>query len=213
MRLGWLIGGSQGLGVDTAANIFGNAVARAGYFIYGSREYYSNIKGRHSYFNVCISDKQQNSIDSKVDILASFDAETIFQHFYEVKKIMIYGKSFANTKIDAIKSMEPEIAEVATDYLSSYSYDVKGVLEYEKEHGVACIELDYDSIMLSIMNKLNMPPAVAERARNMIAVGASFSVLGLDKKFLFDSLGFFFKNKQFYDLNSLAVEAGYASSS
>ena len=58
MRLGWLIGGAQGAGVDTAANIFGAAVAKSGYYIFGSREYFSNIKGRHSYFNVLISDKQ-----------------------------------------------------------------------------------------------------------------------------------------------------------
>ena len=81
MRLGWLIGGAQGTGIDTSAGIFGAAIARAGYYIFGSREYYSNIKGRHSYFSLIISDKPQQSIDSKVDILATFDAETAFQHF------------------------------------------------------------------------------------------------------------------------------------
>jgi len=50
MRISWMIGGAQGSGVDTSANIFGNAVAANGYYIYGNREYYSNIKGRHSYF-------------------------------------------------------------------------------------------------------------------------------------------------------------------
>ena len=48
----WMIGGAQGSGVDTPASIFAKAVATAGYYVYGTREYYSNIKGEHSYFQV-----------------------------------------------------------------------------------------------------------------------------------------------------------------
>src|SRR5437588_79703 len=50
--LSWMIGGAQGSGVDTPASIFAKAVATAGYHVYGTREYYSNIKGEHSYFQV-----------------------------------------------------------------------------------------------------------------------------------------------------------------
>jgi Pyruvate:ferredoxin oxidoreductase and related 2-oxoacid:ferredoxin oxidoreductases, gamma subunit len=69
VRLSWMIGGAQGLGVDTSANLFGSAVAKAGYYIYGNREYYSNIKGRHSYFNVVVGSKPYRSISEKVNIL------------------------------------------------------------------------------------------------------------------------------------------------
>ena len=48
----WLIGGPQGSGVDTAANIFSRVGAKLGYHVFGKREYHSNIKGLHSYFVV-----------------------------------------------------------------------------------------------------------------------------------------------------------------
>ena len=56
--LTWVIGGAQGSGVDSAANIFSKACSMAGLYIFGKREYYSNIKGEHSYFTVRVSDKQ-----------------------------------------------------------------------------------------------------------------------------------------------------------
>jgi len=93
MKLTWMIGGAQGKGIDTAANLFGNAVAKAGYYIYGNREYYSNIKGRHSYFNLTISDRRVNSVSNRVEVLVTFDAETVFQHFTEVKGHVIYDQS------------------------------------------------------------------------------------------------------------------------
>jgi len=43
--LTWVIGGAQGSGVDSAANIFSRACAQAGMYIFGKREFYSNIKG------------------------------------------------------------------------------------------------------------------------------------------------------------------------
>ena len=62
----WLIGGPQGSGVDTGANIFSKVGAKLGYHVFGKREFYSNIKGEHSYFAVRISDKK---IHSNVNVL------------------------------------------------------------------------------------------------------------------------------------------------
>ena len=56
-KLSWIIGGAQGSGVDTAANIFAKACVLGGLHIYGKREYHSNIKGKHSYFNISVSEK------------------------------------------------------------------------------------------------------------------------------------------------------------
>jgi Pyruvate:ferredoxin oxidoreductase and related 2-oxoacid:ferredoxin oxidoreductases, gamma subunit len=95
-----MIGGAQGLGVDTSAIIFGNAIAKAGYYIFGNREYYSNIKGRHSYFQVVFDEKRIFSVSSYTDILATFDAETLFQHFTEVRDYVIYGIDYENTSLD-----------------------------------------------------------------------------------------------------------------
>jgi len=41
-ELSWLIGGPQGSGVESAANIFSRVCASLGYQIFGKREFYSN---------------------------------------------------------------------------------------------------------------------------------------------------------------------------
>ena len=42
--LTWVIGGPQGGGVETAANIFAGACAASGLKIFGKREYYSSFQ-------------------------------------------------------------------------------------------------------------------------------------------------------------------------
>ena len=73
----WLIGGPQGSGVESGANIFSKVCAQMGYQIFGKREFYSNIKGEHSYFTVRISDEKIHSNVNDVNLMVSFDAETI----------------------------------------------------------------------------------------------------------------------------------------
>ena len=43
----WMIGGPQGSGVETAANIFSQVFSKMGYQIFGKREYYSNLSLIH----------------------------------------------------------------------------------------------------------------------------------------------------------------------
>ena len=78
--ISWLIGGPQGSGVDSAANRFAKTCAKEGFHIFGKREFYSNIKGEHSYFTIRISEKPVNSHLEEINMLVSFDAETIFRH-------------------------------------------------------------------------------------------------------------------------------------
>lgn len=83
-NLSWMIGGPQGSGVDSAATPFARAVASAGLWVFGNREYHSNIKGMHSYFRVRVSDKVVRSHVDPVHLLATFDRETALLHKGEV---------------------------------------------------------------------------------------------------------------------------------
>ncbi|AWR98222.1 2-oxoacid:acceptor oxidoreductase subunit alpha [Acidianus sulfidivorans JP7] len=205
MRITWMIGGAQGAGVDTSANVFGNAIASAGYYIYGNREYYSNIKGRHSYFNLTISDSRARSISNKVDILASFDAETLFQHFTDVKKIVIYNKGVKQTALSMVQSMEPEIVERVSKTLDSYDKSVEGVLKYLEDRNIKLIEIDYDGILKKVAAEMKVPLSVVERTKNTVAIAVSYALLGLPKEFLLDSLKRTFKQETFVKMNSIAV--------
>ncbi len=208
-----MIGGAQGTGVDTSANIFGNAVAKAGYYIYGSREYFSNIKGRHSYFNVVISDAPQHSIETKVNILATFDAETVFQHFDEVKDWLIYDKALEPMSMDKVRSLEPEIAEEQAAILekAGFGLTIADIVKYLNGKGVKTIAVDYGPLMKNIINQLKMDPFIAEKARNMLCAGVSFGLLGLDQQGMLDAIKFAFsKNEKFLNLNTLAAQSGLA---
>ncbi|AEB95672.1 2-oxoacid:ferredoxin oxidoreductase subunit alpha [Metallosphaera cuprina] len=213
MRISWEIGGAQGAGVDTSANIFGAALASAGYYIYGNREYYSNIKGRHSYFNLTISDVRARSVSSVVDILATFDAETVFQHFTEVKGVIIYNKGVKDTKLERVQSMEPEIQERVSEFLTSKGFGttVSDALKYAEGKGVKLIELDYDEIVKKTAESVGVPMSVAERAKNTAAIAVSYGLTGLKKDYLFDALRRTFKQETFVKINTTAADLVLAS--
>ncbi|WP_218259459.1 2-oxoacid:ferredoxin oxidoreductase subunit alpha [Saccharolobus shibatae] len=209
MRISWMIGGAQGSGVDTSANIFGNAVAASGYYIYGNREYYSNIKGRHSYFNLTISDKPPRSIAQQVEILTSFDAETIFQHFNEVKDVLIYSTEVESTKAEQVQSMESEITEHVVKFLKEKGYGttVKDVINYlKKEKGIKVIPIDYMEILKKVADQAKVQLSVADRARNTIAIAASYKLLGLKEQYLLNSITRTFRQEVFAKINTIAAQ-------
>src|ERR1041385_1281506 len=111
--LTWVIGGAQGSGVDSAANIFSKACSQAGLQIFGKREYYSNIKGEHSYFTVRVSEKPVHSHVNEINMLVSFDAETIFRHFEDVTPggAIIYDSETATIAIDETPTLDDQAAD------------------------------------------------------------------------------------------------------
>src|SRR2546427_11805978 len=76
----WMIGGPQGSGVDSSANVFARACAAGGLHIFGKREFYSNIMGEHSYFALRAHSNLVRSHIDDVNVLATFQAEALFRH-------------------------------------------------------------------------------------------------------------------------------------
>src|SRR5690242_18105437 len=97
-RLSWMVGGAQGSGVDTAATTFGRACAHAGLEVLGKREFYSNIKGRHSYYHVMVSPHKILSHEENAHILVGLDAESSLRHAREVLPggALVYNPAHAN---------------------------------------------------------------------------------------------------------------------
>ncbi len=75
--LNWLIGGPQGSGINLSAETFAKACTRAGYRVFASIEYHSNIMGEHSYERVRISTEDRGSALDAVHVLVALDAETL----------------------------------------------------------------------------------------------------------------------------------------
>src|SRR3990170_7471734 len=108
--INWMAGGPQGSGVDTAANIFGRACGYGGFWVFGRREYHSNIKGLHSYFHLRVANEENLPNVNDVNLLAAFDAETVLRHVQEVvpEGGIIVGSQELTTKVLNIPTLPPE---------------------------------------------------------------------------------------------------------
>ena len=179
----WLIGGPQGSGVESGANIFSKVCAEMGYQIFGKREFYSNIKGEHSYFTVRVSDKKIHSNVNDVTLMASFDAETLFRHYGEVVSGggIIYDSDLEETKTDAVRTLDAPFKERLHKDLESKNklFTVAGVLEIAKENGVKLFPVSFKSILETLSEEMDNP-----RLRGLVrmynVIGVSLS-LGLVK--------------------------------
>jgi 2-oxoglutarate ferredoxin oxidoreductase subunit alpha len=179
----WLIGGPQGSGVESAANIFSKVCAEMGYQIFGKREFYSNIKGEHSYFTVRVADKKINSNVNDVNLMASFDAETIFRHYDEIISGggIIYDSDLEGTKTDSVHTLDAPFKERLHKELESKNkpFTVAGVLEIAKENGVSLFPVSFKSI-LETLSEETENPRLKGLVRMYNVIGVSLS-LGLVK--------------------------------
>ena len=179
----WLIGGPQGSGVESAANIFSKVCAEMGYQIFGKREFYSNIKGEHSYFTVRVADQKINSNVNDVNLMASFDAETIFRHYDEMVSGggIIYDSDLEETKTDAVHTLDAPFKERLHKELESKNkpFTIAGVLEIAKENGVKLFPVSFKTILETLSEETENP-----RLRGLVrmynVIGVSLS-LGLVK--------------------------------
>lgn len=114
-----MAGGPQGSGVDTAANIFGKACGYGGLYVFGRREYHSNIKGLHSYFHLRIAQKELLANVDDVDLLAAFDAETVVRHLNEVVADggVIIDSQQMDTRVFDIPTFPPEFKDELRKFL------------------------------------------------------------------------------------------------
>src|SRR3989337_3833019 len=118
--INWMAGGPQGSGADTAANIFGRACGYGGLYVFGRREYHSNIKGLHSYFHLRMSPTEILANINDVDLLAAFDAETAVRHMQEVVSEggIIVDSQQMNTKVLAIPTLPPEFKDELRKFIT-----------------------------------------------------------------------------------------------
>ena len=183
--LTWVIGGAQGSGVDSAANIFSKACSQGGLQIFGKREYYSNIKGEHSYFTVRVSSDQQiRSHVDDIDLLVSFDAETVLRHGNRVSKggAIIYDSDSANTTIQEVRTIDEQASKSIIELLEKNGkpLTVQGMLTYAEDNGVILYKIPYFQLLKEYSEKTN-DHALSKLTRmiNVMALSASMPITRL----------------------------------
>ncbi len=196
----WLIGGPQGSGVESGANIFSRVCAEMGYQVFGKREFYSNIKGEHSYFTVRISDQKIHSNVNDVTLMASFDAETIFRHFDEVVSGggIIYDADLEKIKTDDVPTLDAPFKERLHKDLESKNkpFTIAGVLEIAKEKGISLFPVSFKSILSTLSEETDNPRLKGlVRMFNVIGVSLSLGLVKMPPDSLQKTIGIIFSKK------------------
>jgi 2-oxoglutarate/2-oxoacid ferredoxin oxidoreductase subunit alpha len=213
--LTWVIGGPQGGGVETAANIFAGACAGCGLKVFGKREYYSNIKGEHSYFGVRVSDGTIHSNVSGITMLVAFDAETLFRHAEDVFNdgAIVYESDLSQVKADEVQTLDQLFKDRIVKYLNSKNKPVtiQGVLDAAKERGVTLYPVSFKTILSNLADETGNPKLRGMfRMQNVLAVSVSLGLLGLPSNTLLSSVeSVFAKKKEIAEMNKHAANYTY----
>jgi 2-oxoglutarate/2-oxoacid ferredoxin oxidoreductase subunit alpha len=216
-RLSWMVGGPQGSGVDSSARLFAITCANAGLWVFGKREYYSNIKGEHSYFQIRADERQVRSAVDAVHLLATYENETLVRHMFSgaIPKdgAVIFDPTLVAEPIERIPTLDQRVKDDVTAYLAKQGRGatVKDLLEDAKARGIKLFELDYKGIIAELAKELNERESNLMIMKNTIAVGASMGVLNTDFTLLDEGIDSLFKGRKgnIISNNKLAARRGY----
>jgi 2-oxoglutarate ferredoxin oxidoreductase subunit alpha len=211
----WMAGGPQGSGVDTAANIFGKACGYAGLYVFGRREYHSNIKGLHSYFHLRISPKEVLANLSDVDLLAAFDAETVVRHIDEIVPeggIIVDSKDLT-TKVLDIPTFPPEFKEETQRLMEKQEIGqtLTDWLDHAKKRNVHVFPVPYLSLLNQIGAKLGIDKiSKITRMINVLTIGVSSKLLKFNRDLAEKAVKATFAEKgKIAEMNVLAFNTAY----
>jgi 2-oxoglutarate ferredoxin oxidoreductase subunit alpha len=214
-ELNWMAGGPQGAGVDSAANIFARACGYGGLYVYGKREYHSNIKGLHSYFHLRVSPKDVIANIDDVDLLAAFDAETVVRHADEVvpKGGIIADTQQTGTKVFDIPTLPREFKDELRKHIDEKGLGdtVGDFLDFARRRNIQVYLVPYMDLLKNTAEKLGIEKlSTLTRMINVLTIGVSFSLLHYDRDPVEKAIRAIFSDKpKIADMNIVALEEAY----
>ena len=199
-ELAWIVGGAQGSGVDSSATVFARAAAYGGLHVYGNREYYSNIMGEHSYFQVRVCGRPIRSHVDTLNLLATFDAETVFRHSRNVVDdgAVVYDPGLATIKLDDVPTIEARLRTDLQTYLVArgLGFTVQDLLKSAADRGVTLVPVPYSQLLNQVADENHVDQlSKISRMVNMFAVAASFGILEYDYEMMARALRDVFRAK------------------
>ncbi len=212
--INWMAGGPQGSGVDTASTIFGRACGYGGLYVFGRREYHSNIKTMHSYFHQRVSKQPTLANISDVDLLAAFDAETIVRHVDEVVSeggIIVDSRDLNVNALNGIPTFSEEYKDQIRAFMkeNSIGETVSDFLNYAKKKNIQVYPVPYMDLLKQIGKAVKIEKvSMLSKMINVLTIGISFALLKYDKKLVEDAIKATFHEK-IVDMNVTAVDYAY----
>jgi len=212
----WMAGGPQGSGVDSGANIFSRACCYGGLHVYGKREYHSNIKGLHSYFHVRVSPNEVSADVDRVDLLATFDAETVVRHIWEVSPGggIIVDKNVLGIGVDSIPTLTPTFRrefQRTLENRGAKAETVGDLLNEVKKNGVRMYNVPYMGVLKDVADEIHEEKlSRLTRMINVLALGVSFGLVNYDKVAVERAIRSVFGDRpKIVSMNVLALEKSY----
>ncbi len=190
-----VIGGPQGGGIDTSANLMSRAFAFSGFDIFSTREFHSNIKGRHSYVHIRARDTKVQGLKYPPDILVALDPDTIFEHFEDIGKgtKVIYDSSFATSELSQARMIMRDTASRIKSVLDENKLEnnVKGMLEYMKSHGGILFPIPFEEIVRKAVDD-----GVPNRYYNTLGAAITLSIIGIESESTKEAIKHIFGGKE-----------------
>ena len=178
-----MAGGPQGSGVDTASTIFGRACGYGGLWVFGRREYHSNIKTMHSYFLQRVSKEPTLANIAEVDLLAAFDAETVVRHVGEVVNeggIIVDSRDLG---VNVLKGI-PTFSEEYKNHISIFMKEndvgetINDFIDYAKRKNIQVFAVPYLDLLSEIGKTLKIEKiSMLSKMINVLTIGVSFALL------------------------------------
>ncbi len=177
MDITWMTGGKQGSGIDVALGLFSRIMMKYGYSVFGYREYFSNIKGMHSFFTVRVSSTKKNSLPSKVDIAVFFDKESVIGEKNMHSEVIHYG----------------HILDVVSGgtLIVDTSFD-KSLI---KRNDIHLLQINTSEIINAVASNLKKPAGAMSITKNIIAVTSSVFLLGIEESVIKEMIKEEFRTK------------------
>ncbi len=213
-HLAWRIGGAQGSGVDSAANLFASAMASGGLHVFGNREFYSNIMGEHSYFELRVSDHPVACPTTRLNVLTTFDAETAIRHSNEIADggALIYDIKLIDTPFEKIPNLERRVQQDLGKVLDEKGLPrtMNSMLQLAEQRGITLYPVPYEDLLKTDEMLQKLPYATLKKMVNTMSAAASAALLDYDLKFINQGLEETFSGKQkVIELNIRAAEITY----
>lgn len=166
-QFSWMVGGPQGSGVNSTAENFAKALVRGGYWVFANNEYYSNIKGKHSYYRLNVSEEPVGSHVEHIDLLLALDEETLYGDLYH-----------------EYPQHEGHILRLRPGAGLIYDDSLKGVEERlaDRSEDLHLFPLPYMKILDQALESVGKGGQASKYQimKNTVALGATTGILGFD---------------------------------
>ena len=129
--------------------------------LWKSRGTILTLKVNTADFAVRVSEDPIRSHMDDINILVSFDAETVFRHADKVTKggAIIYDSDLSTTALHEVPTIDEHAAERITEMLENggNSITVNGMLEFAKRKGAVLYDIPYFGLLKQFSQEINEP--------------------------------------------------------